>query len=124
MKKFPFGAGVVVGMGIGYLALWPVPIDPVKWDAPQDAGYVGAFESNTRLANLEQLPIGDTYGPEDVAYRETDAGLRIYVSGHKGEIIEINPETQDHRVMANTGGVPLGIEFADDGTLYLSLIHI
>ena len=120
MKKLLLGAAAVLGLGAAYLALWPVPIEPVEWTAPKDLGYVGVFESNTRLANLERLSIGETYGPEDVAYRETQDGLRIYVSGHKGEIIEINPVTKAHRVMANTGGVPLGIEFGDDGTLYIA----
>ncbi len=120
MKKFLFSGAAILCLGAAYLALWPVPIEPKAWDAPVDAGYVGAFETNTRLANLERLPIGDTYGPEDVAYRETNDGLRIYVSGHKGEIIEINPVTKDFRTLANTGGVPLGIEFNDEGTLYIA----
>ena len=120
MKKFALGTAAILTVGAGYLALWPVPISPAKWDAPVDAGYVGDYALNTRLANLELLPIGDTYGPEDVAYRETVEGLRIFVSGHKGEIIEINPETKAHKVIANTGGVPLGIEFSDDGTLYIA----
>lgn len=120
MKKFLFGTAGVLVLGAAYLALWPVPIAPVAWDAPVDGGYAGVFESNTRLADMERISIGDTYGPEDVAYRETDAGLRIYVSGHKGEIIEIDPAAKEHRVLANTGGVPLGIEFGDDGTLYIA----
>lgn len=120
MRKILTSGAAILALGAAYLALWPVPISPVVWDAPVDAGYVGAFETNTRLAGLERLSIGDTYGPEDVAYRETEAGLRIYVSGHKGEIIEIDPVTKDHRVMANTGGVPLGIEFDDEGTLFIA----
>ena len=120
MKKLLLGTAAILTLGAAYLALWPVPIDPLVWDAPSDAGYVGDYAPNTRLADLELLPIGDTYGPEDAAYRETEDGLRIYVSGHKGEIIEINPETKDHRVLANTGGVPLGIEFDDEGVLYIA----
>lgn len=120
MKKLLLGTAALLTLGAAYLALWPVPIEPAKWDARMDAGYVGVYAPNTRLANMELIPIGDTYGPEDVAYRETEDGLRIYVSGHKGEIIEINPETKAHRVLANTGGVPLGIEFDGNGTLYIA----
>lgn len=123
MKKLLLGTAAVLGLGAAYLALWPVPIAPVSWEAPLDAGYAGAFETNTRLANLERLSIGETYGPEDVAYRETQDGLRIYVSGHKGEIIEVDPITKDHRTVANTGGIPLGIEFDDAGTLYIADAH-
>ena len=120
MNTVILSAAAALGVGAAYLALWPVPISPVVWDAPQDTGYVGDYMPNTRLANPELLSIGDTYGPEDVAYRETEAGLRIYVSGHKGEIIEIDPVTKEHSVLANTGGVPLGIEFGEGGTLYIA----
>ena len=125
MKKLLLGTAVLLGLGAAYLALWPVPIEPAKWDAKADAGYVGVYAPNTRLADLELISLGGPSGPEDVAYRETEDGLRIYVSGHKGEIIEINPETKEPRILANTGGVPLGIEFApetleSDGTLYIA----
>ncbi len=114
MRRIVLGAAAILALSAAYLTLWPVPIDPVSWDAPADAGYVGEFAPNERLADLERLPIGDTYGPEDVSYRETEDGLRIYVSGHQGEIIEINPVSKAHKVIANTGGVPLGIEFHGD----------
>lgn len=99
-------------MAAAYLALWPVAIDPVSWGAPTSLGYTGDFAPNTALADMERLPIGDTYGPEDVAILPTNIGYRVFVSGHKGEIIEVNPDTQSYNVIANTGGVPLGIEFA------------
>jgi len=125
MKKFVLGTAAIITLGAAYLSLWPVSIDPASWDAPVEAGYVGDYAPNTRLADLELLPIGDTYGPEDVAYRETEGGFRIYVSGHKGEIIEVNPGTKTHKVIANTGGIPLGIEFGipdskGDATLYIA----
>lgn len=103
-----------------YLFLWPVPIDPVKWDAKLSEGYTGEFAPNTELANLERLSIGNTYGPEDVAALETDRGLMIYTSGHEGDIIEINPRENTHKIIANTGGIPLGIEFGADGVLYVA----
>ena len=28
---------------LAYLLMWPVPIDPVSWDAPKDAGLVDPF---------------------------------------------------------------------------------
>lgn len=112
--------GGVFVLALAYLLLWPVSIDPVKWDAKMSKGYTGAFAPNTDLANLERLSIGKTYGPEDVAALETDRGLMIYTSGHEGDIIEINPRVNTHRVIANTGGVPLGIEFGADRILYVA----
>lgn len=108
---------------IAYLLLWPVPVDPVAWDAPENKGYTGDFAANTDLATLDRLSIGETYGPEDVAARNTDEGLMIYTSAHEGEIIEINPRTNSHRIIANTGGVPLGIEFAPSGDLIVADAH-
>jgi len=112
--------GALIALALVYLLLWPVPIDPVKWDAKTSEGYTGDFAPNTALANLERLSIGDTYGPEDVAVRETEKGLMVYTSGHEGDIIEIDPRANTHRVFAKTGGVPLGIEFGPDGTLYVA----
>lgn len=103
-----------------YLLFWPVPIDPVRWDAPTDAGYTGAFAPNTDLTDLEHLSIGDTYGPEDVDSLDTPEGVLIYASGHQGEIIEINPRTKTSRILVRTGGVPLGVEFGPDRRLYVA----
>lgn len=129
MKKILLSAGAVIALGAAYLSLWPVPIDPAPWDAPENRFYTGDFAPNDALADMERLPIGDTYGPEDVAILETDNGYTVYVSGHKGEIIAIDPVTQSHTIVANTGGVPLGIEFADARTLivadaYLGLMSV
>jgi len=44
---------------LAYLALWPVPIDPVAWDAPTDRGFVGDFAVDFSLAGAERIPLGD-----------------------------------------------------------------
>ena len=40
---------------ISYLALWPVPVEPVSWKAPPASGYVGPHAPNTRLADKPLL---------------------------------------------------------------------
>lgn len=112
------GAGLL--LGAAYFALWPVPIDPVSWNAPKDQGYSGQFAANTKLAGLERLSIGGTYGPEDVAIMDTPDGFKLFATGHQGEILEIDTVNKTSRVIANTGGVPLGIEAGDDGVLYVA----
>ncbi|WP_371396706.1 SMP-30/gluconolactonase/LRE family protein [Fretibacter rubidus] len=129
MKKFLFGAGAVIALTGAYLTLWPVPIDPAPWDAEASLGYTGDFAPNTTLADMERIAIGQTYGPEDVAIREKDGGYEVYVSGHKGEIIKIDPVTLTRTTITNTGGVPLGIEFANETDLivadaYLGLMSV
>ncbi len=121
-KRLKIGASLTALLCIlaAYLLFWPVPIDPVIWQAPKDSGYTGDFAPNTDLVNLERLSIGETYGPEDMEAYWGEDGLLIYASGHKGEIIEINPRENTHKVIANTGGVPLGVEFGNDGILYVA----
>ncbi len=113
----------LIGLVLTYLLIWPVPIDPVKWDAPVSKGYTGAYIANSDLANLESLSIGESFGPEDVAVWNGADGIRLYASGQRGDITEIDPVAQTHRVIANTGGVPLGVEFGSDGILYVADAH-
>lgn len=121
IKRILTGLAFLLLISTCYLLFWPVPVNPVAWDAPLSEGYTGDFELNTRLANLEKLSIGDTYGPEDVDIWVDDSGdVWVYASGHQGEIIEIHPASNTHKVIANTGGVPLGVEFGSDGVLYIA----
>lgn len=120
MKYIGIGAGLIILL-LAYLIFWPVPIKPQVWEAPQSQGYVGDFIANTDLAGLETLPIGDTYGPEDADFWfNMEEGLQIFTSGHQGEIIKIDPVRRQYEIITNTGGVPLGVEFGPDGTLYIA----
>ena len=102
---------------IAYLMLWPVPIEPVSWNAPKTEGYVGDFAANEKLKDLKLIDLDGHVGPEDVAVG--DDGL-IYASVHGGKIIRVNPASGKVEVFANTGGRPLGIEFGRDGTLFVA----
>ena len=116
MRKFVFGfVAIILGLGL-YLTLWPVPVSPVSWEAPVDAGYVGDFAPNTDLANLERLSIGKLHGPEDVVAHEG----KIYVSSQSGTILEIDPAANTHRVYAQTGGSALGMEMDAAGHLIIA----
>lgn len=109
------GGGALVLLA--YLLLWPVPIDPVAWDAPATEGYVGAYTPNDKLAALKFLDIGGHVGPEDVAIGPD--GL-IYAAVHGGTIIRLDQKGSKLEEFATTGGRPLGIEFSEDGTLYVA----
>ena len=50
-----------------YLLLWPVPIDPVAWEAPVDRGLVDPFGPDDRLRRARSVTLGDHEGPEDIA---------------------------------------------------------
>jgi len=72
---------------------------------------------------LGLLPIGNYHGPEDVAARQTKDGFRLYVSTQNGDILELNPAKNTHRIFAKTGGVPLGIEFDAYDNLIVADAH-
>jgi len=100
-----------------YLALWPVPIDPVAWDAPTDRGFVGDFAVDSALAGAERIPLGDHPGPESVA---RDAEGRLYAATLDGSIVRLDAEGRNPSDWARTGGRPLGLAFGTDGTLYVA----
>ena len=118
MKKRFLTPLALIAVGAAYLGLMPVPIDPVAWEPPEDAGHVGDFAPNTGLANLERISVGVSVGPEDAAA----LGGHIYATSQTGDITRINPATKAVEIVANTGGVPLGIE-AHDGILYIADAH-
>ena len=98
-----------------YLAAWPVPISPVVWDPPVDAGYTGPSARNDRLSAMELVSIGDAAGPEAIA---KDAAGRLYAASLDGKIIRLAPDGGAPTLWANTGGRPLGLAFDARGTLW------
>lgn len=118
MKKAIYAMLVLIAGLVAYLAFAPVPITPAAWDAPDNPGYVGDFETNNLLAGLERIPVGPSVGPEDA----TALDGALFATSQIGDITRINPATGEVTVIANTGGVPLGIE-AYEGVLYVADAH-
>jgi sugar lactone lactonase YvrE len=108
--------GVVLGVVI-YFLMWPVPVNPVAWNAPVNPGYTGPFAANDRLKGLELLPIGENHGPEDIAL---DVQGRIYAATHQGRIVRLNADGTGPENWATTGGRPLGIDFDHVGNLIVA----
>lgn len=110
-----FLGGMIVCL-IAYLALWPVSVRPVAWEAPENAGYTAGFTQNDRLTTLELIGLDGRIGPEDADIGPD--GL-IYVATHDGEILRIGKDGTITS-FAQTQGRPLGLEFSADGTLYVA----
>lgn len=98
-----------------YLLLWPVPVSPLAWDAPQDLGLVDPFEPNDLLSLARPVSIGDYDGPEDIAGGKDGY---LYASTLRGHIIRFRGNGSNLSVFANVGGRPLGIEFDEEGNLF------
>ncbi|MCV6614743.1 MAG: SMP-30/gluconolactonase/LRE family protein [Cellvibrionaceae bacterium] len=102
---------------IAYLSLWPVPVEPVAWQAPPNPGYVGDFAPNDILTQLEYIDIGDEDGPEDMV---ADASGAIYASVHSGKILRMGPGEKAFSTWVDTGGRPLGMDFDAVGNLIVA----
>ncbi len=100
-----------------YFVAWPVPINPVAWKAPSNPGYIGPFESNELLRDIQLLSIGDNHGPEDIAL---DSQGRIYASTYEGRIVRLQADGSNPENWVETGGRPLGIDFDNNGNLIVA----
>jgi len=117
MKKIALILILLLALASAYLLLWPVPIEPVAWQAPPAPALEGAYAPNNYLASAERLGEGIGIGPEDV---DVDAQGRIYGAYLDGRILRFDAQGLNVEEFANTGGRPLGLDFASDGSLVIA----
>ncbi|TYS68305.1 SMP-30/gluconolactonase/LRE family protein [Sutcliffiella horikoshii] len=99
-----------------YLLLWPVSIDPVVWDSPKSKGYIGAYEKNNRLNEMEFLSIGKYEEPEHIVYREG----WLYAATKTGAIIRVREDGTELQEIANMKVRPLGFDFDNEGSIVVA----
>jgi sugar lactone lactonase YvrE len=109
--------GLLALLLVAYLAFWPVPIAPVAWHAPSAPGYAGAHAPNDRLAALTIVPIRPEIGPEHIAFGPDG---RLYTGVLSGAVLGMNTDGTAITTSTNTGGRPLGLEFAADGRMIVA----
>jgi len=114
MKKIVLLLAVIVLAAGAYLSLWPVPIEPISWNAPVAPGYVGAHAVNTKLANLKMISLGAEEGPEHIAFGKDG---KLYTTVASGNILRMNVDGSAQEVFTNTGGRVLGFDFDAAGNL-------
>ena len=115
LRRPLFLIAALFALPVAYLLLWPVPVDPVSWEAPENRGYVDPFEINDRLKAAYLVHITPFEGPEDAALGTDGA---VYVTTLSGHVVRIlNGRVAEH---AFTGGRPLGIEALTDGALLVA----
>lgn len=90
---------------IGYLAAWPVPIDPQPWQAPADPGFTGVYAENDALKNIERLFAEEIKGP-DFIYLNADN--RLLTATSDGRVVELDPAAGTVHPRGLAGGRPLG----------------
>jgi sugar lactone lactonase YvrE len=114
MKKILGAVVVILFLIAAYFIFWPVPINPVSWDAPMPPGYVGPHAVNTKLANLKIISLGKEEGPEHIAIGKDG---KLYATVASGNILRMNPDGSAQEVFVNTGGRVLGFDFDASGNL-------
>jgi sugar lactone lactonase YvrE len=105
---------VIVAIAAAYLLFWPVPAEPVSWQAPAPPGYTGAHTPNTRLSGLRRIDIGAEFGPEHIAIGPD--GM-LYAAMTSGNLLRMAPSGENREVFANTGGRVLGFDFDASGRM-------
>lgn len=114
MKKVLGVFAVILVILLAYLSFWPVPIDPVQWIPPKFEGYTGPHAVNTKLANLQMIPMNGEEGPEQIVIGK-DGKLYTTVAG--GKILRMNQDGSGQEVFVKTGGRVLGFDFDANGNL-------
>lgn len=114
VRKVAGTVGVVLLAAVAYILLWPVPAEPRAWNAPTPPGYTGAFAPNTRLANLRRIELGAEHGPEHLAIGPDG---KLYAAMTSGNLLRMEPDGSDPKVIASTGGRVLGFAFDADGRM-------
>jgi len=113
-KRVGWGVGGAVVAVAAYLAVWPVPIQPVAWTAPAAPGYQGVHAPNQRLAQLNIIDLKGEVGPEHIALGKDG---KLYTTVLSGNILRMSPDGSGQEVFANTGGRVLGFDFDAAGHL-------
>lgn len=108
---------ILVAAAVAYLLLWPVPFEPVAWNAPPAPKLEGKYAVNEKLAEVQWLARGIGAGPEDVAI---DAQGRIYGAYDDGKIRRFAADGSQPEIFADTQGRPLGLAWSQDGSLLVA----
>jgi len=116
VKKTLATVASILAAILAYLLLWPVPINPVAWEAPRDPGLVDPFESNDRLRPARAIGLGAHEGPEDVTAGHDG---RLYATSKDGFLLQIDGYGNVAE-FAQVGGRPLGLETDRDGSFVVA----
>ena len=117
MRRF---FGVLAGLALAlaaYLLLWPVPIAPQAWSAPEFAGYSGPHARNDRLAAARMVSVAPEIGPEHIAFGPDG---KLYTGVLSGAVLRMDPDGTSVEQVVDTGGRPLGLDFDAAGRLVIA----
>ena len=112
-----WGALLVTLALAAYCVFWPVPIEPIAWNAPTAPGYRGAHATNTRLLGLQDIALNGEIGPEHVLLGPDG---KLYAGVESGRILRMQADGSAQEVFSDTKGRPLGMAFDSHGALIVA----
>lgn len=116
------GVAIVIMLSLAYLLVWPVPISPKAWVAPELASYSGDFSVNDKLSNFTRLPFDGLHGPEAVIQNPQNG--EMVATSHEGWIVRWPVGSSSPKRWVNVGGRPLGIAFDKLGNLWVANAYL
>lgn len=100
-----------------YLLFWPIELDPVAWTPPTPPSMSsGPYAANDRLRGVQRIADG-IEGPEGIA---VDVEGQVYAGLEDGRLLRFAPDFSSCLVLDHTGGRPLGLALAPDGSLLIA----
>uniref|UniRef100_UPI0031010A2E SMP-30/gluconolactonase/LRE family protein n=1 Tax=Neorhizobium sp. EC2-8 TaxID=3129230 RepID=UPI0031010A2E len=114
IRRVAGAVGLLLVVAVAYLCFWPVPAQPVSWQASVPPGYTGAHAVNTRLSGLRRIDIGTEFGPEHMAIGRDG---KLYAAMTSGNLLRMDADGGNREVFANTGGRVLGFDFDAGGRM-------
>lgn len=120
MKKVILSILFLFSILCAYLLLYPVPIHPANWQPAPIPKYEGQYAANTLLKNIKHEFDGQCLECEDIAI---DSAGMVYGGSVNGDIIQFNRQTKERKVIANTGGRPLGLEMDRTNNILVADAH-
>jgi len=110
-------AAIVLAAG-GYLAFWPVAVEPVAWVPAADPRFTGAYAGNSALQTAERIFVDSVTGPDALVL---DGNRQLVTAAADGRVLRLKPAADrtpgddkgpiggEVATVAFVGGRPLGL---------------
>lgn len=102
---------------VAFLLLMPTKVEPVAWTpSPAPSLSEGVYAENQRLKGTAQVGPGDIEGPEALLLEN-----EFLLTGlHDGRLLRTSLDGKERKVLADTGGRPLGLARHPNGLLVIA----
>jgi sugar lactone lactonase YvrE len=107
---------LIIALG-AFLLLFPTKVRPVAWTPPPAPSLTsGVYADNQRLKGVERVGPADIDGPEALLLEDN-----VLITGlHDGRLIRTSLDGKVTKVLADTGGRPLGLARHPNGLLVIA----